>query len=55
MNRKHSRTLAAIIAVVVAATGSFAVSHTVAGAEPGEVGTRGLHLIASAGTRPDFC
>ncbi|UAK34640.1 MspA family porin [Nocardia asteroides] len=47
MNRKHSRTLAAIIAVIVAATGSFAVSDTVAGAEPGVVGTGGLHLIAS--------
>ncbi|MGK8522054.1 MspA family porin [Nocardia asteroides] len=47
MNRKHSRILAAIIAVVVAATGSSAVSTTVAGAEPGEVATRGLHLIAA--------
>ncbi|MGY1945234.1 MspA family porin [Nocardia asiatica] len=48
MNRKHSRTLAAIVAVIVAAAASFAVSDTVAGAEPGEVGTRGgLHLIAS--------
>ncbi|WP_159842837.1 MspA family porin [Nocardia sp. CY41] len=47
MNRKHSRIFAAIIAVVVAATGSFAVSDSTAGAEPGEAGTRGLHVIAS--------
>ncbi|MFE7743226.1 MspA family porin [Nocardia sp. NPDC057455] len=47
MNRKHSRTLAAIIAVVVAATCSFTSSDTVAGAEPGVVGAGGLHLIAS--------
>ncbi|MGV9723468.1 MspA family porin [Nocardia beijingensis] len=48
MNRKHSRTLAAIIAVVVAATGAFAVSDSVAGAAPGEINAGGLHLIASA-------
>jgi hypothetical protein len=48
MNRKHSRTLAAIVAVVVAATGAFAVSDSVAGAAPGEINAGGLHLIASA-------
>lgn len=47
MNRKHSRTLAAIVAVVVAATGAFAVSDSVAGAAPGEINAVGLHLIAS--------
>jgi hypothetical protein len=47
MNRKHSRTLAAIVAVVVAATGAFAVSDSVAGAAPGEINAGGLHLIAS--------
>ncbi|BDT95713.1 hypothetical protein IFM12275_56890 [Nocardia sputorum] len=47
MNRKHSRTLAAIVAVVVAATGAFAVSDSVAGAAPGEIDAGGLHLIAS--------
>lgn len=45
MNRRHSRTLAAITAVVVAATG--AVADTAAGAAPGEVKSGGLHLIAS--------
>lgn len=45
MNRKHSRTLAAITAVMMAATG--AVADTVAGAAPGEVSSGGLHLIAS--------
>lgn len=48
MNRRHSRTLAAIIAVVVTATGAFAVSDSVAGAAPGEINAGGLHLIASA-------
>ncbi len=48
MNRKHSRTLAAIVAVVVAATGAFAVSDSVADAAPGEIDAGGLHLIASA-------
>jgi hypothetical protein len=48
MNRKHSRTVAAIVAVVVAATGAFAVSDSVAGAAPGEIDAGGLHLIASA-------
>ncbi|MFI5537600.1 MspA family porin [Nocardia sp. NPDC051900] len=48
MNRRHSRTLAAIIAVVVTATGAFAVSDSAAGAAPGEINAGGLHLIASA-------
>uniref|UniRef100_UPI0015763748 MspA family porin n=1 Tax=Nocardia pneumoniae TaxID=228601 RepID=UPI0015763748 len=43
MNRKHSRTLAAITAVMLATIGTV----TAADAEPGEVGTGGLHLIAS--------
>ncbi len=48
MNRKHSRTLAAIVAVVIAANGAFAVSDSVASAAPGEINAGGLHLIASA-------
>lgn len=43
MNRKNSRTLAAIIAVTLTTIGAV----TAADAEPGEVGTGGLHLIAS--------
>ncbi|MGO4615799.1 MspA family porin [Nocardia sp. 2YAB30] len=46
MNRKHSRALAVITAVMVAA-GAGVVGDTAAGAEPGEINSRGLHLIAS--------
>ncbi|MEU6828829.1 MspA family porin [Nocardia beijingensis] len=48
MNRKHSRTLSALIAVAMAVTGAFAVSDSVAGAAPGEINAGGLHLVASA-------
>lgn len=48
MNRKHSRTLAALIAVAMAATGAFAASDSVAVAAPGEINAGGLHLVASA-------
>ncbi|MEU7764040.1 MspA family porin [Nocardia sp. NPDC049190] len=45
MNRKRSRFLAALTAVLVAATG--AVADTTAGAEPGELSSRGMHVIAA--------
>jgi hypothetical protein len=47
MNRKHSPTLAAIVAVMVAATGAVAVVDTAASAAPGEVNSGGMHLTAS--------
>lgn len=47
MNRKNSRTLAAITAVMLATIGAVTGVDTAADAEPGEVGTGGLHLIAS--------
>ncbi len=43
MNRKHSRTLAAITAVMLTAIGAV----TAADAEPGEVRSGGLHVVAS--------
>ncbi|MEU4344502.1 MspA family porin [Nocardia sp. NPDC023852] len=46
MNRKHSRTLAALTAVMAAAIGAAGVD-TAADAEPGEVSSGGLHVIAS--------
>ncbi|MGO4615800.1 MspA family porin [Nocardia sp. 2YAB30] len=46
MNRKYSRALAVITAVMVAA-GAGVVGDTAAGAEPGEINSRGMHLIAS--------
>ncbi|WP_043739154.1 MspA family porin [Nocardia asiatica] len=47
MNHKHLRTLAAIAAVTVAATGAVGVVDTAVGAAPGEFNSGGLHLIAS--------
>ncbi|MEU7631562.1 MspA family porin [Nocardia sp. NPDC049220] len=45
MNRKHSRFLAVLTAMLVAATGT--VADTTASAEPGEISAGGLHLIAA--------
>lgn len=47
MNRKHSRTLAAITAVMLATIGTVAGVDTAADAEPGEVSAGGLHVVAS--------
>ncbi|MGV9817754.1 MspA family porin [Nocardia xishanensis] len=46
MNRKHSPVLAAIIAVVVVVAGAVGV-QSAARAEPGEVDSGGMHLVAS--------
>ncbi|MGQ4598334.1 MspA family porin [Nocardia sp. R6R-6] len=47
MNRKLSRTSAAITAVTLATIGAVTGVDTTAGAEPGEVNSGGLHLTAS--------
>lgn len=47
MNRKHSYPLAAAAAVILAVTGAVSV-HTPARAEPGEISSGGLHMVASA-------
>ncbi|MGY5229424.1 MspA family porin [Nocardia farcinica] len=50
MKHKHSLILAAITAVMVAATGAVAVVDTAVGAAPGEFSSGGLRLIASVGS-----